>query len=169
MTQGAVTAAVITASVAVVIAVLAQVSTWYLEHRNRVYERRRAALLDVQDAALQVRQALRRLAASVQDQAIGEPTAVLTPVESPRAEAEREDAEALLALRVARVDSLAVRAAVETWQETARYWFLDEDGREAAGRAWNAMNELMGWELSVPGWWQRRRGGTGSPRVGPNR
>lgn len=164
MGQASVTAAVITASVAVLVAVIAQVSTWTLEHRHRVYERRRAALLDVQDAAVHVRSALRRLAASLESRATQATSAdALAPPQDAGTGAEVEDAAALLALRLARVESVAVRAAVNAWHDLARYSsFLEEASRPDAQVAWNAMNQLIAGELTVPGWWRRRlRAGAG--------
>lgn len=61
----AVLAAVISASVAVVLAVVAQFETWRRERAGRAYERRRTALIDTQDAALDVRRELRRYGAAL--------------------------------------------------------------------------------------------------------
>ena len=159
VTQASLTVAVITASVAVLVAVLAQISTWSLEHRNRVYERRRAALHDVQDAALAVRSSLRLIAAAVRDRtAEVPPGGEVAPTEDPRITAAREDAAAVLALRLARVESMPVRESVRRWHEMARYSFLGDDAASDPDTevAWNAMNELIGEQLTVPGWWRRR-------------
>ncbi len=161
MNLASVSAAVITASVAVFVAVVAQVSTWTLEHHNRVYERRRAALLDLQAAALAVRTALRdlgpELIAAVETAPRGPEVAV---AEDPRSTAARSDAEALLAMYLARVESPPVRATVRDWHQAARFSFLGGDDDvtardEEAG--WALMNDLIGTELTVPGWWGSRR------------
>lgn len=161
MTTASLTAAVITASVAVLIAVVAQVSTWTLEHRNRVYERRRASLLDLQDAALAVRSTLlalgRELRATAADLSPGPD---LATGEDPRVAVARSDADALLALRLARVESPAVREAVRRWHEAARFAAIgggDDVTPNDLEAAWMDMNELIGEELTVPGWWRRRR------------
>lgn len=160
MGQTSVTAAVITASVAVVLAVVAQLSTWALEHRNRVYERRRAALLDLQDAALAVRVALRRLNAALRTNATEVPVGSEVDLpDDPRATAAHVDAEALLALHLARVESPAVVTAALSWHEAARSSFLGGADVSAAETqaAWVRLNKLIGEELTVPGWWRRRR------------
>jgi hypothetical protein len=158
--QDAVVAAVITASVAVIAAILSQVSTWTLEHHHRVYERRRSALLDVQDAALQVRGRLRDLGPAV----LGavertEPAQQVEVHEDVRVSTARSDAEALLEVRLARVESGAVRDAVRAWQRAARFSFLggDDDVTTADEEAaWASMNATVGDALTVPGWWATR-------------
>jgi len=154
-------AAVITASVAVLVAVVTQISTWQLEHRHRVYERRRSELLDVQDAALQVRGRLRDLGPTMR--LAVEPTPetgeAVVVVEDPHAAAARSDAEALLEVRLARVEAERVRTAVRHWQQSARFSFLGGDDDVTGAdeeRAWALMNQVVGEELTVPGWWGRR-------------
>lgn len=161
VTQASLTAAVITASVAVFVAVVAQISTWSLEHRNRVYERRRAALLDLQDAALAVRSSLLILGQELRTAATESPLGsdVSLP-EDPRAARARADADALLSVRQARVESAAVQVALERWHQAARlagFGAGDDVTAVDVEAAWADMNDLIGEELSVPGWWQRRR------------
>lgn len=160
MNQTSLAVAVITASVAVVVAIAAQVSTWSLEHRNRVYERRRTALHDLQDAALAVRRSLRRLDTTLEVTTHESPYGVeVDAVDDPRAAAAYADADALLSLHLARVESHQVVASVLAWREAARSSFLggDEVTASETEAAWGAMNRLIGEELRVPGWWQRRR------------
>ncbi len=158
--QDAVVAAVVTASVAVLVAVLSQVSTWTLEHHHRVYERRRSALLDVQDAALQVRGRLRDLGPAVLVAVERtEPALQVEVDEDIRVSAARSDAEALLEVRLARVESTTVREAVRAWQRAARFSFLggdDADTPADAEAAWASMNATVGDALTVPGWWATR-------------
>lgn len=161
MNLSSVTAAVITASVAVLVAVVSQLSTWTMEHRHRVYERRRAALLDLQAAALTVRAALRDLGPELLEAAETAPRGAQVAVtEDPRFAAARSDAEALLAVYLARVESARVAEAVAGWHRAARFSFLGGDDDVTARdeeAAWTGMNELIGTELTVPGWWQSRR------------
>ena len=161
MNLASVSAAVITAAVAVVLAVLSQISTWTLEHRNRVYERRRAALLDLQAAALTVRIALRDLGPALVAAAESAPRGPEVAVaEDPHATAARSDAEALLAMYLARVESARVRDGAVAWHRAARFSFLGGDDDVTARdeeAAWAQLNALVGTELSVPGWWQSRR------------
>jgi hypothetical protein len=158
--QDAVVAAVLTASVAVLAAVLSQVSTWTLEHHHRVYERRRSALLDVQDAALQVRGRLRDLGPAVRVAVERtEPAQQVEVDEDVRVSTARSDAEALLEVRLARVESGTVRDAVRSWQRAARFSFLggDDDVTTADEElAWASMNATVGDALMVPGWWTTR-------------
>jgi len=158
--QDGVVAAVITASVAVVVAVLSQLSTWTLEHHHRMYERRRAALLDVQDAALQVRGRLRDLGPAVLlavERA--EPAQQVEVDEDARVSAARSDAEALLEVRLARLESAEVREDVRAWQRAARFSFLGGDDVTTADEeaAWAAMNASVAEALTVPGWWASRQ------------
>ncbi len=152
-------AAVVTASVAVLVAVLSQVSTWTLEHHHRVYERRRSALLDVQDAALQVRGRLRDLGPAVLVAVERtEPAQQVEVDEDVRVSTARSDAEALLEMRLARVESTTVREAVRGWQRAARFSFLGGDDVTTADEeaAWASMNTTVADALTVPGWWATR-------------
>jgi len=152
-------AAVITAAVAVVVVVIGQVSTWTLEHRNRVYERRRAALIDVQNAALGVRAALRRLAPGITTAAeTAQGGTEIDVREDPELSLARGDADALLEVHLARVESSEVRRLVREWHTAARYSFLGTDDVTDRDEevAWARMNSEIGGALAVPGWWRTR-------------
>lgn len=161
MGQGAVVAAVITACVAVVVAVVAQVSMWTLEHHNRTYERRRSALLDMQDTALKVRTELRTLGPKLRNavEATELSETVVVP-EDQAASAARADAEALLGMYLARVESGAVETSVRAWWAKARISFISLGDDDVTVRdeqlAWADMNEVVGHALTVPGWWRTR-------------
>lgn len=141
--QAPVYAAVITASAAVLAVVLGQVFTAARERATRAYERQRAALVDVQDAALVVRSALRASGAAIVAAARAtEPSQHLVVRSRPEVDAARADADARLDVRLARVGSVSVRSAVREWQQQARFAFLgDEDVTERDEQvAWSVMN-----------------------------
>lgn len=115
--------AVIASAVAVVLAV----ATWRRERTARAYERRRTALLDAQDAALELRKELRKygkaLAAAV-DEARPEPLGPTGALVAPMADdSDRADAAALLEVRQTRLEakplSRAVSTALDHWRDRA--------------------------------------------------
>ena len=152
--------AVITASAAVLGVVLAQLATAARERRHRAYAREREALLDVQDAALVVRSALRAagtaLEEAARDATRSTHVVVVAPVEQEAAQAE---AEGRLDVRLARVATPQVVEAVRAWQLGARYAFLgDEDvTTRDEQEAWSALNRAVATALDDRAWWERRR------------
>ncbi len=153
--------AVITASAAVLGVVLAQLATAARERRHRAYARERQALLDVQDAALLVRSALRAAGRALEEaaRAAARSTHVVVAAPAEQEEAQAE-AEGRLDVRLARVATTEVVAAVRSWQLSARYAFLgDEDVTTRDEQAaWSALNRSVAAALDDRAWWERRRG-----------
>lgn len=146
--QAPVVAAVITAAVAVLLTALGQFETWRRERVGRRYDRRRVALLDVQDAALGVRRALRVYGAALHD-AVAGATGVhdlVAPVVDDR---ELADAQGLLEVRRVRLDDdadgRAVDDALSEWVETSREHFLSPADTTASAEqvAWDAVNDAV--------------------------
>ena len=154
----AVVTAVITASVAVVVAAYGQFETWRRERAAREYERRRDALIGVQEAALDLRRELRRYGRALQaavaenKEQVGVQTPVLVSPDVPSDH--MDDATAVLGVRVTRLErkpeSEAVRAAADTWAATAREHFLSPQDETAGSEssAWDDMNEKVNTALS---------------------
>jgi hypothetical protein len=149
----AVLAAVITASVAVVLAVGAQVQTWRRDKGARAYERRRAALLDLQDAALELRRelrlygaALRTAVGAAQEQAPGEGGRLVAPDVEDAAVA---DVTGVLEVRRSRLENTPLSAAagnrLDTWNSAATEHFLSPGDVTAGAEqdAWWAFNEAV--------------------------
>lgn len=142
----AVVAAVITAAAAVVAVVVAQLLTARRERRARSHERERAALLDLQDAALLVRSALRATGTAIATAAPAGPASthvvVVTP---PDLEAAQSDADGRLDVRLARVGSGEVVAATRHWQRCARFAFLGDEDVTTRDEleAWAALQEAV--------------------------
>jgi len=164
----AVLAAVITASAAVVGVVLAQLATAARERRHRSYAREREALLDVQDAALVVRSALRAAGTALEEAAQSAPRSTHVVIAAPAEQEEAQaEAEGRLDVRLARVATAEVVEAVRSWQLSARYAFLgDEDvTTRDEQEAWSALNLAVATALDDRGWWERRRAAQPSPHA----
>ncbi len=144
--QAPVYAAVITAAAAVLAVVVGQMSTASRERRSRAYERQRSALVDVQDAALVVRSALRASGAAIAAAALtASSSRHVVVLSQPDLDAAQSDADAHLDVRLARVESVSVRNAVRGWQQEARFAFLGDE--EVTTRdelvAWAVMNATV--------------------------
>lgn len=124
--QASLTAAIVTAGVAVLVAVVTQVSAWLLERSRQTYERRRAGLIEMQDVALEVRHLLvesgRGLAGAVAQ--VDPATGTVGVVEDDDLVRRRAQKERELAMRISRLDDAAPRVAVETWVTSARFALL---------------------------------------------
>ena len=120
--------AVITAPVAVLVAVPTQIGLWRQDAARRGYERRRSALLDVQDACLDLRESLRQygttLRSSVDKLDAGDVVALGV---APEIFARVEMARGRLNMVIARVESNVVVQAVETWETSASQSFISDD------------------------------------------
>lgn len=147
-TQTALITAIVTASVAILVAVITQVSTWRLERRRQDYERRRLALVEMQDQALELRLLLSesgRVPSSVAVQQDGDRQTVSFS-EDPDLVRARSQAEAALQVRISRLEDAAVRRSTHHWLEAARIALLgpDDDVTPADERAtWDSMCELV--------------------------
>jgi hypothetical protein len=136
--------AVISALVAFVVALLTQLQIAHRESVARRYDRRRAALLSGQDAALALRGRLIDLGRVTRRDA-GQPTPEL-------AEAERrfDDARALLDVSLTRIDDRAVVTAARVWRDHAQQRHISTlDVTEIEEVAtWMRFNDLIGKALT---------------------
>lgn len=133
--------ALIAAAVSVVIAVFSQFSLNRRDRQERLYQRHRAALLAIQDAALTLRQALAdfgELARAVPGN---------RPAELIQAEREFDRALGVLEVMLSRVENAEVRRLVTAWRLIAQVSFIsvhDEVSRPDEQRAWSALNAAIG-------------------------
>ena len=154
--SGSLWAAVVTAAVAVVVAVLTQLESWRRSRSDRAYERRRAALVDVQEAALVLRDTLREYGEVVVTSLLGapgaaEPPGVVVSNLAPRSALDR----ALGRLDVCgvrlepRAGSQAVGTALAQWRLKADEHFLSPGDltADAEQRSWTDLNLLIGTAL----------------------
>lgn len=128
--------AVVSASVAVVVAVLTQIATSVRARTDRRYTARRAALLEAQDAALAYRTALllygNALPTSVA--AVEGGSLAKVPVDLDNA---RITAHGAFTVAVSRVEDAHVALALERWAQTASGRFIDvEDVSATIERDW---------------------------------
>lgn len=143
-------AALVTAVASIAVAVFTAVVLYVREYFTRKYDRRRLALLDVQDAAADLRKALRKygrqLLERVQDLPVGQAPDLV--IDFRVDEDEREDAYARLDVRLARLGrvqrDVAVGQAVEAWRDIAAEHF---SARQPIARkeadAWTKVNNLV--------------------------
>jgi hypothetical protein len=145
--EPSVVAAVITAAVAVVVAVITQLETWRRDRAVRRYELQRGALMDVQDAALQLRGRLRDYGQELR-QAVDElPQGnIVAPTVQPRVNGAAADAEALLEVRLVRVDNPRVVESVASWRAAASEHFISQEDVTADEEktAWSRLNAEVG-------------------------
>jgi hypothetical protein len=148
-----VVAALITSSVALVVAAGGAVRSELARASDRRYERRRRFLIDAQDAALTLRDALRSYGAALQTSALQISTSqrqrgVAVPVgpQVRAAETAAAVAEGRLTVARSRVDDGAVVAALVHWQEQARVGLIDIAEQEASTEeaAFAEVNRLIG-------------------------
>lgn len=134
---------IVAAVVSLLVAIGTQVTLSVRESRARRYLRRRAALIDAQDAALALRGRLGEYGALSRADA-GRPSSEL-------AAAERRylDARALLEVTLSRVDDPAVVAAALRWRLAAEVSFIStaELSADQEQRAWQAVNTAIGGAL----------------------
>lgn len=133
--------ALIAAAVSVVIAVFSQFSLSRRDRQERRYQRHRATLLAIQDAALTLRQALAdfgELARTVPGS---------RPAELIHAERKFDRALGVLEVMLSRVEDARVRESVTAWRLIAQVSFIsvhDEVSRPDEQRAWSALNAAIG-------------------------
>jgi hypothetical protein len=118
------TGAVISASVAVIVAVLTQIATSVRARTDRRYVARRLALREAQDAALAYRtallrygRALPRSVAAVEGGALADVPAALDD--------ERITAQGAFTVAVSRVEDAHIALALERWAQAASRRFID--------------------------------------------
>jgi hypothetical protein len=146
-----VAAAVITSGVALVVAVGGGIRAELRTASDRRYDRRRAFLTDVQDAALDLRNALREYGSALRTRTrigSGEGTGggvFIMSVPEPLA-TEVAAAEGRFTVAASRVEDDAVIAALEHWHALARVSLIDtsESPASAEQSAFADVNDLIG-------------------------
>lgn len=151
--SGAQTAAAIITAAAAVVSVL--VAQWFAARRarsDRAYERRRTALLDTQEAALELGTALRSYGAALR-------RAAENPSQSPERgvslavpdEVDRtlSHARARLEVMMSRLEDTTVAAQVEAWRRLADVGAISSEDVSAdqVQQAWAAVNAAIGTAL----------------------
>jgi hypothetical protein len=143
-------AALVTAVASVGVGVFTAVVLYIREYFTRKYDRRRTALLDVQDAAADLRQALRRygreLYAKAEQIPTGQPRNLV--IDFRVSEDERQDADARLDVRLSRLGrvkrDVAVQSAVEAWREVAaEHYSTRRPLASLEAEAWADINRLV--------------------------
>ena len=131
---------VVAAVVSLLVAVGTQVTLSVRESHARRYQRRRAALIDAQDAALALRGRVGEYGALSRANA-GRPSP-----EVDAAERRYLDARALLEVTLSRVDDPLVVAAAQRWRSAAEVSFISSAEVSAAQeqREWQAVNAAIG-------------------------
>ncbi len=142
-----VAAAAITASVAAVFVVIGQFLVLWRERHGRRSNRRRQSLVEVQDAALQLRGRLRDYGRALEENVRPQqPQSIFAPNVPAEVESRRDDADGLLDVCLTRVESATVRQAVDEWREAAMSRFISPEDVPAAqeAQAWRQMNDQLG-------------------------
>lgn len=135
--------ALIAAVVAFLVAMFTQLSVSLRDGRARRYERRRAALLDTQNAALVLRQRLRDYGFATR----AHPGRAAPAVTA--AEQQFDDARSALEVALSRVDDRRVNLAVLRWRADAQVSFVSVQDLSASAEqaSWDAMNAAIGQAL----------------------
>jgi hypothetical protein len=150
--DGSVVAALITSGAALVVAVGGSLRGDRRAEAGRRYERRRASLLDAQDAALALRAALAEYGAELRARTVQAPPGVGGFVMSVPDSLSTAVQAAVGRLEVARsrIDGVAIPTALDRWQALARISLIDPRDGDAAGeqRAFAEVNRLIGAALT---------------------
>jgi hypothetical protein len=145
--------AVITAAVAVVVAVLNQFEINRRERNARTADRRRRALEDLQDAALRLRGALRDYGAAVRTAAATTPPGELSSSDTtfdarvdPETTKSRDDAAGALVVYAVRIEDQGVVDALEAWRASASVRFLSVQEITASEEeaSWQRLHAAIG-------------------------
>ncbi|HZZ96597.1 MAG TPA: hypothetical protein VFE19_06275 [Jatrophihabitantaceae bacterium] len=139
--------ALIAAVTALVVFLLTQVVVGRRERGARVYQRRRATLIEVQDAALELRNELGKYGPLARQALGGAPgTDLLSATQS------ADEAFALLGVKLTRIDDEAVESAVVRWRDSARFHYVSAEEVTTAEEValWDAMNATIGSALNRP-------------------
>lgn len=137
--------ALIAAAVSLLVFVLTQYWTGRREERTHEYHRRRTALTEMQDAALDLRTALAAfgpLARSASGRAVGSELAA--------AQRRVDEAFARLEVMLTRLDDPEVTRAVVAWRDMARFHYVsvEEVTTSDEQAAWAQMNARLGTALA---------------------
>lgn len=119
-----VTGAVISASVAVIVAVLTQIATSVRARTDRRYTARRLALREAQDAALAYRTALLRYGRALPSSVFAVEGGSLADVPA-ALEDDRLTTQGAFTVAVSRVEDAHIALALERWAQTASRRFID--------------------------------------------
>jgi hypothetical protein len=146
--DGSVIAALITSGAALVVAVGGSLRNDVRTAADRRYERRRGALVDAQDAALELRNALVEYGTSLRARTTAAPAGAGAFVMSVPDELDTDvlDAEGRFLVTRSRVDDETVVDALTRWRSLARVNLIDpRDGEASAEQhAFAEINELIG-------------------------
>lgn len=136
----AIDSALIAAVVSLLVALLGQFSTTVRDSNARRYERRRAALLDTQNAALVLRTRLREYGQLIREHP-GQAAAAFGD-----AEQRFDDARSGLDVALSRVEDALVRQTVLDWQAAAQVSYVSVQDIPASieQARWTAMNQAVG-------------------------
>ena len=137
--------ALIAAAVSLIVFVFTQYWTSRREQRTQAYQRRRSALMEVQDAALALRGALGAfgpLARTASGRAVGGDLA--------NAQHNVDEAFAFLEVKLTRLDDAEITQAVVAWRDMARFHYvsLEEVTTSDERAAWERMNARLGVALT---------------------
>lgn len=132
--------ALIAAAVSLLVFALTQYYTSRRDQRTQDYQRRRAALTEVQDAALDLRKSLGKfgpLARTASGRVVGGELAT--------AQRRVDEAFALLEVKLTRLDDAEVTQAVIAWRDMARFHYvsLEEVTTADERAAWAEMNARL--------------------------
>ncbi len=161
--DGSVAAALITSAAALVVAVGGGIRNEFRSASDRRYDRRRRALVDAQDSALELRTALVEYGTSLRSRTAQAPAGgagfVMSVPEG--VDTELLAAEGRFAVARSRLDDPAVVEALDRWRGLARVNLIDpRDGDASAEqRAFEEINRLIGAALTSPRGRTDRSGG----------
>lgn len=161
--DGSVAAALITSAAALVVAVGGGIRNELRSASDRRYDRRRRALVDAQDGALELRTALAEYGASLRSRtaqaAPGGGGFVMSVPDG--VDTEVLAAEGRFAVARSRLEDAAVVDALDRWRTLARVNLIDpRDGDASAEqRAFEEINQLIGAALNSPRGRSDRSGG----------
>jgi len=138
--SAAVDSALIAAVVSLLVALISQFSTSVRDGNARRYERRRAALLDAQNAALVLRTRLREYGQLIRAHP-GQLAAAFGD-----AEQRFDDARSGLDVALSRVEDAQVRQALLDWRAAAQVSYVSVQDIPASTEQarWDAMNQAIG-------------------------
>jgi hypothetical protein len=150
--DGSVAAALITSAAALVVAVGGGVRNEFRSASDRRYDRRRRALVDAQDSALELRTSLVEYGASLRSRTAQAPPSgggfVMSVPDG--VDSEVLAAEGRFAVARSRLDDADVVGALDRWRRLARVNLIDpRDGDASAEqRAFEEINQLIGAALT---------------------
>lgn len=146
--DGSVVAALITSGAALVVAVGGSLRNDFRTAADRRYERRRTSLVDAQDAALELRNALTEYGTALRTRTAQAPFGAGAFVMSVPDELGNDvlEAEGRFLVARSRVDDPPVVAALGRWQALARVSLIDPRDGEASAeeRAFDEINQVIG-------------------------